>query len=76
MSIKAMLKRCVFSNFLKLSYDLAAIIWVGNLFHNVGAATPNARFPYLVFVFGTTSNFLSLERSCRGGVYGTSISEM
>jgi len=44
--VKATLNRCVFRRDLKFSRDDAFLIFAGNLFHKVGAATLNAQTPY------------------------------
>ena len=46
LSVKATLNRCVFRRNLKFSRDDAFLIFAGNLFHKVGAATLNAQSPY------------------------------
>ena len=45
-SVKATLNRCVFRRDLKFSRDDAFLIFAGNLFHKVGAASLNAQSPY------------------------------
>ena len=44
--MKAILNRCVFRRDLKCPRDDAFLIFAGNLFHKVGAATLNAQSPY------------------------------
>ena len=45
-SVKAALNRCVFRTDLKFPRDDAFLIFAGNLFHKVGAATLNAQSPF------------------------------
>jgi len=44
--VKATLNKLVFRRDLKFSSDDAFLIFAGNLFHKVGAATLNAQSPY------------------------------
>ena len=44
--MKVTLNRCVFRRDLKFPSDAAFLIFAGNLFHKVGAATLNAQSPY------------------------------
>ena len=46
LSVKATLNMCIFRIDLKVSSDDAFLIFAGNLFHKVGAATLNAQSPY------------------------------
>jgi len=46
LSVKTTLNRCVFRMDLKFSREDAFLISANNLFHKVGAATPNAQSPY------------------------------